>query len=97
MNRAVTRIDIDRVVLDGLEITPEQADRLRSLLEAELARRLGSGSLMSLKAQQASHREAPPVQFDRAGGMERLATDLASSVMDAIGAGVAPAKGAGHV
>ena len=97
MNRNVYRIEIDRLVLDGLEITPGQAKQLHPLLEAELARRLEPEGLVGLRAQAVSRWVAPPVQFDGNVGMERLATDLAASVAEAIGANVTPAGEAGDV
>lgn len=85
MRRAVHTVDVDRVVLDGLEMTPEQAERLRPLLEAELRDQLERGaSLGRLAGVEVLRIEAPAVDLGRSAGEERLAAGLAGSVGEAL-------------
>ena len=45
MNRQTYRIDIDRLVLDGLDLNQGQAEHFRVLLERELSGHLSAGEL----------------------------------------------------
>lgn len=40
MSHPAFRVDIDRIVLTGLEVTPDRAEHIRTQVEAELLHRL---------------------------------------------------------
>jgi len=81
------RLDIDRLVLDGLNLPAGSHGPLRAALEAELARRLGAGGLS--RAVQAGGSwtalPAPPVQLPAAATPARLGEHIATAIWGAIG------------
>jgi hypothetical protein len=40
MNAQIHIVEVDRIVLEGLDVRPQRAERVRALIEAELQRRL---------------------------------------------------------
>ena len=74
-------IEIDRLILTDLDMTPVEAEALRPLLEAELQRRLERDGLPEAAADsQLRTIEAPVVQVNRAGNDRQLIGGLAQSI-----------------
>jgi hypothetical protein len=85
MRKPATIITIDRLVLTGLGVTREQAERVRSLLETELQRSLAGGrGSENLAAGVVSHLEAPPLELPRPYSDEGLAYGLAQSLSQSL-------------
>ena len=64
MNDPVRTVEIDRITLAGLEVTPERAEHIRVQVEAELRHRLQwEGLPQSLAAGQVNHLHAPEMQL----------------------------------
>ena len=75
-------ITIDRIILIGVPVTPAEARRLRSALEAELARALAAGPLP--EAREAERLNAGTVRLDGRETPLRAAGKVARQVARAV-------------
>jgi hypothetical protein len=81
MSEPVHTVEIDRIGLTGLEVTPERAGRIRAMVEAELQRLLTQeGWLEGLVGGEVSRLDAPTRQVDRPHSDAHLANGLARSI-----------------
>src|SRR5688500_10824988 len=86
MNVSYARIQIDRVVLTGLELTTERSERVRSLLAEELGELLAGGGFARPSARGELDRlETPTLQLSASPGDGELASGLAHSIAAALG------------
>ena len=74
-------VEIERLVLTGLDLTPGQAESLRAQLAGELQRLLAQGS----RSASASQSSLPPL--DLAGTGDQLAAELAQHILQALPVG----------
>ena len=78
-------VEIDRLVLTGLDLTPAQAERVRSRLAGELqallARRRWGGSIADIDVERL---DLPGVSFGEAQDDGRLASALAQRIAQAL-------------
>lgn len=81
MTKSAHTVEIDRLVLSGLELTPEQAGQVRSLLEAGLGRRLmAEGWPDHLTQSDTRYLQAPSVRLSMVHSPDRLAEGLTDSL-----------------
>jgi len=81
MSDRVHSVEIDRIRLTGLKITPERAERVRGLVEAELQRLLERGGWPeSLASGEVSRLSAPTWHVDIPHSDSHLANGLAQSI-----------------
>lgn len=76
---------INRLVLEGLDVTPDAAERLRDQVEESLARLLrqdGWGDRIT--SGETERVDAPPLQLNEAESRGRLAESVAQSVAQAL-------------
>ena len=74
-------VEIDRIRMTGLEMTPERADRVRGLVEAELRRLLEGGRWPEdLSGGEISRLDAAILRVDTAHGDYYMANGLARSI-----------------
>jgi hypothetical protein len=87
-------LQIDRLVLRGLDLSPGQAERLGAELEDELQALLGQGQDLGLTGGEIHHVRAPTVRLTGLSGGRQLAGDVARSLAGALaGIGRAPEGG----
>jgi hypothetical protein len=85
MNRRLRSIEIDRIILDGLDVTPDRAERIRLLAAAKLSRALAEGDTNSVSGSGSIPRlVAPPLEPGAARDDGRLAGNLAQSIARAV-------------
>lgn len=85
MRKTAHTLEIKRIVLTDLALTPDRAEQIRALVEVELQRRLERGGwLDDLSAGEVSHFEAPAMQVDQSDGDDPLAHGLAKSIAHAV-------------
>ena len=78
-------IEIDRIVLTDLGVTPERAERLPALVEVELQRLLAQdGWPDGLASGEVNHLEAPPMHLAQPQTDSRLANGLAQSIAQTV-------------
>jgi hypothetical protein len=89
MNDPARTVEIDRIRLTGLEITPERAERVRAMVEVELRRLLERERWPDgLAGGEVSRLAAPAMPVDRPHSDGRLANGLAQSIAQTLrGAG----------
>jgi hypothetical protein len=89
MNDPMRAVEIDRIRLIGLEVTPERAKRIQGLVEVELQRLLGGERWADgLAGGEVSRLDASTMHVDRPHSDKHLANDLAQSIAQALrGAG----------
>jgi hypothetical protein len=81
MNDPVRTIEIDRITLTGLEVTPDRAEHIRTQLEAELRHRLQREGLpRGLPRELVNHLHAPEVYLAGLHGDGSVAGALAGSI-----------------
>jgi hypothetical protein len=85
MTRAVYRVDIDRVVVVGMESGHLRASELRALVEAAVVRELTTAPLPAGRVMRASVQVNAP--STAAGGGSPLASAVARGVAVALGGG----------
>jgi hypothetical protein len=79
------RVDIDRLVLTGLAVTPERAEHLRVSLEAELGRLLAWGDWPDrLAGREVGSVAAPAIRLDEHHREGNLTSSLAQSVAQSV-------------
>jgi hypothetical protein len=81
------RLQIDRLVLEGVSISPGQRPLLQAAIEAELSRLLTSGGIAPHLASGGAlpRVSAPGIQLTRASSPARLGQQIARSVYGGIG------------
>lgn len=85
MNNAMHTVDIERIVLTDLDVTPDRAERLRALVEAELQRLLvQDGWLEGLASREVDHLQAPPMHLAQPLSDSRLVSGLAQSIAQTV-------------
>lgn len=85
MRKKSHALEIERIVLTDLALTPARTERIRTLVEAELQRRLERGGwLDDLTAGDVRHLEAPAMRVDPSDGDGPFAHGLAKSISHAV-------------
>ena len=85
MNRRLRTVEIDRIILDGLDVTPDRAERIRLLVAAKLSSALAEAEIRdTLAGGSIPHVAAPPLEQGAAHDDGRLAGNLAQSIHRAI-------------
>jgi hypothetical protein len=84
MNRRLQSVEIDRIILDGLDVTPDRAERIRRLVAARLGAALAGKDLEYLSANGISHLAAPPLDSGAAQDDGALAGGIARSIARAV-------------
>lgn len=83
--RPIERIDIDRMVLTDLAVTPAQAERIRALVAHELRSLLErQGTVEPVESGDTPYLLAPTMQLAGLKNDQRLATSLARSIAQAL-------------
>ncbi len=77
-------VEIDRIILDGLDVTPDRAERIRRLVAVRLGAALAESDLDYLSINGIPHLAAPPLEQGAAHDDGRLAGNLAQSIRRAI-------------
>lgn len=86
MNDRSHTIDIDHLVLDGLDVTPDRAEHIRTLVETELERAMTlRGAIDGLSGSTVRHLEAPAIRVAGPHADGLLAAAVASSIAQAVG------------
>jgi len=74
-------VEIERIRLTGLDVTPQRAERVRAMVEVELQRLLERGGWPEgLAGGEVSRLDAPTMHVDESRGDSHLANGLAQSV-----------------
>ena len=85
MNNPIRAVEIDRIVLTGLDVTPDRAERIRALMGVELQRILESGGrLEGLAGGEVRRLDAPAVHVADLRSDGRIASGLARSIAQAV-------------
>ena len=85
MSDPVHSVEIDRIRLTGLEITPERAEHVRGLVEAELQHLLERGGWPeSLASGEVSRLDAATMHVDGSHSDSQLASGLAQSIFQTL-------------
>jgi hypothetical protein len=84
MNRKLRSVEIDRILLDGLDVTPDRAERIRRLVAARLSSALAENDLEYLSINGIPHLAAPPLDPGAARDDGPLAGNLARSIARAV-------------
>jgi hypothetical protein len=81
MNDPALTVEIERIRLTGLEVTPERAGRIRAMAEVELQRLLRQERLPEgLSGGEVSRLDAPTMHVDGSHSDSQLASGLARSI-----------------
>ncbi len=85
MNDPVRTVEIDRITLTGLEVTPDRAEHIRAQVEAELRSRLQREGLpQSLAGGQVNHLDAREMHVAEPHSDGSVAGALAGSISHAL-------------
>jgi hypothetical protein len=85
MNEPNLIIDIDRIVLTDLNVTPDQAERIRGLVEAELGHLLTRGNFVdSVGNIEVAHLKAPTIHLGGLHNDNRLANGIAQGIAQSL-------------
>ena len=85
MRGTAFRVDIDRLVLTGLQVTPEQADHIRTLVEAGLQRQLQREGLpQSLTSGEVSRLHTPEMHLAELHNDSSVAGALTKTIAHAL-------------
>jgi hypothetical protein len=85
MSRSVHTIEIDRIVLSGIELNQDRAERIRTLIEIELQRLLEREGLSeSLVEEEISRLEMPEIYLTKPYDEEEIASCLAMSIFQGL-------------
>jgi hypothetical protein len=85
MSRYVHSIEIDRIVLSGIELKQDRAERIRTMVEIELQRMLEREGLSeSLVGKEVSRLEMPEIYLTKPYDEEEIASCLAMSIYRAL-------------
>jgi hypothetical protein len=86
MSDLLHTIEIDRIVLTDLGVTPDRAEHIRALVEVELQRLLEQGGWPNgLAGGEVDHLEALPMHLVQPRSDSRLANSLAQSIAQTVG------------
>ena len=78
-------VEIDRIVLTDLDVTPDRAERIRALVEAELQHLLAQdGWPDDLAGGEVHHLDAPTMHVAEPHSDSRLASGLAQSIAQTV-------------
>ena len=78
-------IEIDRIILTDLDVTPDRAEHIRALVGTELCRLLAQGEgLEGLTGGEIRHLAAPSMHVTDARDDHRIANGVAQSIAQAI-------------
>ncbi len=88
MSRSAHTIEIERIVLTDLGMNSERAERIRTLVEAELGSLLGRGGMPESLASggEVDHLAAAPMHIATAHNDRHLASGVAQQVFRALNA-----------
>jgi hypothetical protein len=79
------RVDIDRIVLTGLEVTPDRAEHIRILVETGLQRQLQREGLpQSLRSAEVGRLHPPEVRLAEPQSDSSLAGALTKNISNAL-------------
>jgi hypothetical protein len=82
MSYPIRTVEINRITLTGLQVTPERAERIRAMVALELQRLLERGRLPEdLASGEVSHLNAPTMHVGRPHSDGQLADGLARSIV----------------
>jgi hypothetical protein len=85
MSDPIRTVEIDRITLTGLEVTPARAEYIRTRVEAELRHRLQREGLpQGLAGDQVNHLDAPGMHLAEPHGDGSVAGALAGSIFHAL-------------
>jgi hypothetical protein len=85
MRNPAHTIEIDRIILTDLGVTPQRAERIRALVEAELQRLLAQeGWPEGLAGGEVDHLDAPTMHLAQPHSDVRLASGLAQSIAQTV-------------
>jgi hypothetical protein len=85
MNDPVRTVEIDRITLTGLEVTPDRAEHIRVQVEAELRHRLQREGLpQGMAAGQVNHLHAREMHLTEPHSDGSVAGALAGSILHAL-------------
>ena len=85
MSRYVHSIEIDRIVLSGIELKQDRAERIRTIVEIELQRMLEREGLSeSLVGKEVSRLEMPEIYLTKPYDEEEIVSCLAMSIYRAL-------------
>jgi hypothetical protein len=85
MSRYVNSIEIDRIVLSGIELKQDRAERIRTMVEIELQRMLEREGLSeSLVGKEVSRLEMPEIYLTKPYDEEEIVSCLAMSIYRAL-------------
>jgi hypothetical protein len=78
-------VEIDRIVLRGLDVAPHRAEYIRALVEMELQHQLMKSNMINgLEERDVSHMEAQPVRLVQPQHEGCLSKQVAQSIMQAL-------------
>jgi hypothetical protein len=90
-------VDIDRIVLTGLDLTPDRAEHIRTLVEAGLRSRLQrEGWARDVSGNEVTRLEAPGIQLAQPHSDGFLADALTRNIAGALRTAGARGAGRGH-
>jgi hypothetical protein len=85
MNDPVRTVEIDRITVTGLEVTPDRAEYIRTQLEAELQHRIQREGLpRGFPSERVNHLHAPEVYLAGPHGDGSKVGALAGSIYHAL-------------
>ncbi len=77
-------IVIDRIVLDGFDLSPEQQDAFRGQLTGELERRFSEDWVDGVARRHASEVQAAPLEIADQAPPAEIATQVASRIVEGL-------------
>jgi hypothetical protein len=85
MNRRLDSVEIDRIVLEGLDVTPDRAGHILRLVEVELSRALAKGeTTVASEGGRIPHLIVPPLAASAVHDDRRLAGTIAQRIARAV-------------
>jgi hypothetical protein len=85
MSDPVHGVEIERLRLTGLDVTPQRAERMRAIVEVELQRLLERGGWPEgLAGGEVPRLVAPTMHVDESHGDSRLASGLARNIFQSL-------------
>ncbi len=85
MSRSVHTIEIDSIVLSGIDLKQDRAERIRTMVEIELQRLLERKGLSeSLVGEEISRLDMPEIYLTKPYDEEEIASCLAMSIYQAL-------------
>ncbi len=94
MSDPILTVEIERITLTGLEVTPDRAEHIRARVEAELRHRLQREGLpQGLSAGQVDHLRAPGMRLAGPQSDGSVAGALTGSIFHALRDAGSPGRG----